>query len=223
MKVIIHSSVSLDGSLLGFAVDMRAHYRIVGSYGADVHLVGSNTAAAGLKMFFTRLPREKKSDFVRPTRDKSLPLWVIPDSKGKLLGKLHILRRFDLCRDIVILATRATPKKYLRYLKERDYVWHRAEKSRVDYRQALRWLAKEHAARTIITDTGKILNGILLDNGMVDEISLLVHPVLVGKKCYPLLGNAQKGAALRLKKCRPLAGGKTWLVYKVMKGHESST
>ena len=38
MKVIMHSSVSLDGSLLGFDVDMETHYRIVGSYKVDVPL-----------------------------------------------------------------------------------------------------------------------------------------------------------------------------------------
>lgn len=58
-KVILHSSVSLDGSLLGFAVDMNTHYQIVGSYKADVHLVGSNTAREGLKMFCPEIPRKR--------------------------------------------------------------------------------------------------------------------------------------------------------------------
>lgn len=90
-KVILHSSTSIDGSLLGFDVDMKSHYQIVGNYKADVHLIGSNTAEAGLKMFCPQIPAEEADDFIKPKRNKILPLWVIPDTKGKLKGLLHVL------------------------------------------------------------------------------------------------------------------------------------
>ena len=41
MKVIIHSSVSLDGSLLGFEIDIASHYKIESSYKADIHPIGT--------------------------------------------------------------------------------------------------------------------------------------------------------------------------------------
>lgn len=213
-KVILHSSISLDGSLLGFNVDMEAHYQIVGSYGADVHLIGSNTAKAGLKMFCPRIPKEGPGDFNRPKRDKTLPLWVIPDTKGCLKGVLHVLRRFDLCRDLLIVVSRNTPKGYIDYLKKRDYAFHAVAKKHVDYIGLFKFLAKEHRAKTILTDTGKILNCILLNKGLIDEISLLVHPVIVGNRRYPLLGDVNKNIRLRLIKNKIVNKDKAWLVYR---------
>jgi len=216
-KVILHSSISLDGSLLGFAVDMQAHYHIVGSYHADVHLVGSNTAKEGLKMFCPRIPEEKSGDFIRPKRDKSLPLWVIPDTKGQLKGVLHVLRGFDLCRDILIVVSGQTPKAYIEYLKKRDYAFHAVAKKHVDYADLFKFLVKEHEAKIILTDTGKILNCLLLNKGLIDEISLLVHPVMVGKKRYPLLGDATENIRLRLIKNKVAGKDKVWLVYKCLR------
>jgi len=213
-RVIIHSSVSLDGSLLGFAVDMNTHYGIVGSYRADVHLIGSNTAREGLKMFCPEIPPEEDGDFARPERDRKLPLWVIPDTRGKMKGLLHVLRRFELCRDILIVISRDTPEEYADYLRRRDYTRHVVEKS-VDYGELFRFLAEEYKAKKILTDTGKILNCILLNRGLVDEISLLVHPVIVGGRQYHLLEDAADNISLKLVKNEAMGGDKVWLVYRV--------
>jgi len=40
-EIIIHNSVSLDGSLTGFMPDMGVHYSIAGSYKHDARLIGS--------------------------------------------------------------------------------------------------------------------------------------------------------------------------------------
>ncbi len=214
-KVILHSSISLDGSLLGFDVDMQSHYQIVGKYKADVHLIGSNTARAGMEMFCHRIPREGKDDFIKPERDRALPLWVIPDTKAQLKGLLHVLRRFELCRDIVILVSQTTPKQYLDYLKKRNYSFHVMGKCRVDYSKTIQLLSRIYHAKTIITDTGKILNGLLLNKGLVDEISLLVHPIIVGRKQYPLLGDVHDPQKLQLVKMKRMNNNKLWMVYKV--------
>lgn len=215
-RVIIHSSVSLDGSLLGFAVDMNTHYGIVGSYQADVHLIGSNTAREGLKIFCPEIPPEEEGDFIRPERDRKLPLWVIPDTRGQMRGLLHVLRRFELCRDILIVISRDTPEEYADYLRRRDYACHVVEKS-VNYGALFRFLAEEYKAKKILTDTGRILNCILLNGGLVDEVSLLVHPVIVGGNQYPLLGGVADNIALSLVKNEAMGGEKVWLVYRVVK------
>jgi 2,5-diamino-6-(ribosylamino)-4(3H)-pyrimidinone 5'-phosphate reductase len=215
MKVIIHSSISLDGSLLGFDVDMAAHYRIAGGFKADIHLVGSNTAAEGLKLFYKKLPQERERDFSKPRANAKLPLWVIPDTGGKLKGKLHVLRQSGYCRDIAILTSSLTPKGYLRYLTERNYDWHYMGNRPIDYADVLQLLKTDYGARTILTDTGKTLNGILLNSGLVDEISLLVHPVIVGKGGFFLLDDVKAGIRLKLRKSRPFKG-KPWLLYQVL-------
>lgn len=213
-KVILHSSVSLDGSVIGFEVDMNTHYQIVGSYKADIHLIGSNTARAGLEMFYPRIPPEAADDFQRPQRDKKLPLWVIPDTRGQLKGTLHVLRRFELCRDILIIISRDTPKEYADYLRERDYACHVVKKT-VDYGKIIGFLSETYKAKKILTDTGKILNCILLNSGLIDEISLLIHPVIVGKKQYTLLSEVENNVNLSLVKKEAMGRDKIWLVYRV--------
>ncbi|MFH0800757.1 MAG: dihydrofolate reductase family protein [bacterium] len=214
-KVILHSSISLDGSVLGFDVDMEKHYQIVGSYKADIHLIGSNTIEAGIKMFCPQIPKEEKNDFIKPKRNRNLPLWIIPDTKGKLKGLHHIYRRFDLCRDIVVLVSRKTPKNYLNYLKERNYDYHIVGENHIDYKQALKLMVKQYNAKSVLTDTGKILNCILINNGLVDEISLLVHPVIVGKNQYTLFSQVNGNIKLELIATKKLSDNKIWLTYKV--------
>jgi 2,5-diamino-6-(ribosylamino)-4(3H)-pyrimidinone 5'-phosphate reductase len=215
LKVIVHNSVSLDGSLLGFAVDMTAHYRVAGGFRAGIHLVGSNTALAGLKLFHKKLPSEQEQDLCKPRARARLPLWVIPDSQGKLKGKLHVLRQSRLCRDAVILTTSATPKGYLRYLTERGYDWHYMGNGPINYGHAFEVLAREYRARVLLSDSGPMLNGILLNAGLVDEVSLLVHPFVVGAERLAMFAGVKNEVTLRLAKSRTVAG-KPWLLYRVI-------
>jgi len=43
-KVVIHNTISLDGSTTGFDANLEVHYGILGSYEPDAMIVGSNTA-----------------------------------------------------------------------------------------------------------------------------------------------------------------------------------
>lgn len=214
MKIVLHNSVSLDGSLLGFDADLAAHYRIAGGFKAGIHLVGSETALVGLKTFFRKLPAERESDLVKPDANPRLPLWVIPDTHGRLKNKLHVLRQAGYCRDVVILTASHTPKGYLHYLTERHYDWHYMGKRPVQYDHAFDVLAREYKARTLLVDAGKTLNGILLNAGLVDEISLLVHPALAGGGRFPLFADLKADGRLRLLKHKGVAG-KLWLHYRV--------
>lgn len=215
MKVIVHNSISLDGSLLGFAVDMAAHYRIARGFRAGIHLVGSNTALEGLKMFHKKLPSEQEKDLRKPKASARLPLWVIPDSEGKLKGKLHVLRHSGFCRDVAVLTTSSTPKGYLRYLTEREYDWHYMGNGPIDYAHAFAVLAREYRARVMMSDSGPTLNGILIDAGLVDEISLLVHPCIVSAARLAMFAGVKGEIALRLAKSRTIAG-KPWLLFRVI-------
>ena len=117
-KVILHNSVSLDESLTNFEPNMRLHYQIAGKYNADAHLIGSNTVKVGVELYGGDVPLEEKQDFAKPERSESLPYWVIPDTKGILKGLLHTCRRFEFCRDVILLVSEETPTEYITHLKE---------------------------------------------------------------------------------------------------------
>ena len=216
-KVIIHNSVSLDGSLTSFEPNMGLHYQIAGNYKPDAHLIGSNTVKVGIELYEEGVPAEEKSDFEKPERDKSLPLWVIPDTAGALKGLLHACRRFEYCRDVVVLISEETPEDYREYLRERNYDYHAVGKRHVDLKKSLEMLSAKYKVKTVLADTGRILGNLLLDQGLASELSLLIHPIIVGNKAYNIFGNINKSISLKLKKKETLGKGYVWLVYKVAK------
>ena len=220
--VILHNSISIDGSLSSFEPNMELHYRIAGMFKPDMHLIGSSTIAAGIALYGEGVPPEEASDFQKPKRNTSLPAWVLVDSKGRLEGLLHTCRRFDMCRDVIVLVSKKTSKRYLRYLDERCYPYHFLGDNSVDLRKALTLLSKDYHAKTILTDTGRILGNLLLNQDLVDQISLLIHPVIVGKKSYRMFDDIEKNHKITLVKCERLEKQYIWVVYNIKKKNSSS-
>lgn len=196
---------------------MPLHYQIAGWYHPDVHLIGSNTIKTGIELYGTGVPPEESSDFQKPKRDKKLPLWVIIDSKGTLEGLLHTCRRFEFCRNVVVFVSKKTSNRYLRYLDDRQYDYHCVGASSVDLEKALHLLSKKYQVKKVLTDTGRILGNLLLNQSLVDEISLLVHPVIVGKESYAIFDDIEKNLAVSLVKCKRVNLHYIWLVYQVKK------
>ena len=148
-KVIMHNSVSLDGSFINFEVNMGLHYQIAGKYKPDIHLIGSNTIKMGFEIYDEKIPLEEKSDFSIPNRDKNLPYWVIIDTKSSLQGLLHTLRRFEFCKDVIVLISEKTKQDYIQYLQERNYHYYLVGKDQVDFKKAFQFLSTDYKAKTI--------------------------------------------------------------------------
>jgi len=217
MKVVLHNSVSLDGSLTGFMPDMEIHYQLAGSFKADADLVGSNTIISGIELFGESIPTEEAHDFEKPIRDKSLPYWIIPDTKGKLQGMLHTCRRFEFCRDVILLVSDSTSDNYLRHLDERNYDYLVCGSVNVDFTKAFTLLTEKYQISTLLTDTGQVLGSLLLVQGLIDKISLLIHPVIIGKGCYPIFSSTGNQVSLSLIQSETHGKGLQWQVYEVNK------
>lgn len=211
-KVILHNSVSLDGSLTNFVPNMELHYTIAGKFDAEAHLIGSNTVKVGAELYGGPIPAEQKSDFVKPNRSESLPLWVIPDTKGTLRGILHTCRRFEFCRDVVIFVSEETPAEYIEHLEERNYSYHVVGKKHVNLERALRLLSEKYGVKTVLADTGRILGNLLLNQGLVTEISLLIHPIIVGATSYNIFSDINN-LKLKLLRSETLEKNYVWTVY----------
>ncbi len=213
-KVIVHNSISLDGSLTGFEPNMGLHYQIVGNYKPEIYLVGSNTIKIGSTLI-GKIPAEEEYDFKKPKKDSSLSYWVVPDTKGSLKGLLHYCRRYEFCKDIIVLVSNQTPVDYIKYLEARDYDYHIVGETHVDLPKALDFLSKEYSAKQILADSGRILSNLLIEQNLVSEISLLVHPTIVGNKAYHIFGNIIKAPKIRLRKKRIFPRDYLWLIYDV--------
>ena len=214
-KVIIHNSISLDGSLTNFEPNMGLHYKIAGRYNPDVHLIGSNTVKVGIELYEKGIPLEEETDYEKPERAKNLPYWVIPDTRGILKGVLHTCRRFEFCKNVIVLISESTPREYVEYLKERNYDHHVVGIEHVDLKKSLELLSSKYRVKKVLADTGRILGNLLLERGLASELSLLVHPVIVGRNAYNIFGNISKDTKLKLYKKEVFPKGYVWLNYKI--------
>ena len=178
-------------------------------------------------------PPEDKSAFLPPEVDPHdhRPLLVIPDSRGRI-RTWHYLKNLPYWRHFVALCTENTPKDYLKYLEERHIDCINAGEDRVDLREALEELNLRYGVKVVRVDAGGTLNGLLLRQGLVSEVSLLIYPSLVGGETpssifrapdLPALTSAQIAAgagtegviSLRLMGTERLKGDVLWLRYEI--------
>jgi 2,5-diamino-6-(ribosylamino)-4(3H)-pyrimidinone 5'-phosphate reductase len=168
-------------------------------------------------MFMPELPKETEADRQKPQIQKGdkRALWVIPDSRGRCKGLLHAIRSSGYAKDIIVLVSKKTQKSYLKYLADRQYDYHIIGSDHVDYRKALQLLTNKYKAKTIVTDTGGTLSNILLDMKLIDEISLLIAPILVGTVKKTIFQRLKSKSGLRIKRCEKAGKNLIHLVYKV--------
>lgn len=210
-QVVVHNSVSVDGSVTGFEPDLGQHYAAVGPLDVDANLIGSITMATGLDADTGEPEPDPGPDSDRPPRGREgLNRWFVVDSSARLHGRLHQLRAFPFLRDVVMLISDATPPVYVDYLTERRYDHFRCGEDRVDLPAALRWMAERYGVRRVSVDSGPILVTALLAQDLVDELSLLVHPLIAGAAGRRMFDGLEDRHDLRLLSA---AGGEAGVVH----------
>jgi 2,5-diamino-6-(ribosylamino)-4(3H)-pyrimidinone 5'-phosphate reductase len=219
-KLVIHNSISIDGSTTGFDANIEVHYKILSSYQPDAIIVGSNTAKTGTQFFCEKIPPEEESDFMKPEIQPDDPraYWLIADSKGILEGLMHVFRRSEFGKDVIVLVSEKTPEAYINYLKERNYDFIQTGADRVNIRQALEIANEKYGFELVVSDSGGILNSILLEHGLVEEISLILNPEIVGKNGANLFRTLEKsGIRLELLRNEIVEKKYVHLIYRVLK------
>jgi 2,5-diamino-6-(ribosylamino)-4(3H)-pyrimidinone 5'-phosphate reductase len=218
-RVTVHASISVDGSMTGFEPDLAAHYGAAAAIPADARLIGSVTMATGLDRDESAqggaaTPPSARQPLRSRPDDPSLPYWVVVDSTGRLHGRLDAVREFPPVRDVIVLVSRATPDSYLQYLADNRYRYLMAGDSRVALAKALSQLASVYGIEAVTVDSGPALLSALLDEHLVDEVSLLVHPVVVGAEGRHLFASS-RSCVLALLHSRADDAGRLLLRYLV--------
>jgi 2,5-diamino-6-(ribosylamino)-4(3H)-pyrimidinone 5'-phosphate reductase len=213
-ELVVHASVGVDAAMTGFVPDLGVHYSVVGDLACDAHLVGYTTMVTGLQMAEPSTDPQAED---RPTvgRDER-PWWFIVDSGGALRGSLHRLRAFPGLRDVGVLVAAETPQEYRSYLTTGGYATIEAGHSRVDLPAALAEMATRFGVRRVLVDSGPVLTTLLLDQGLVDEVSLVVHPVVVGSAGERLFAAARQPVRLERSGLSELADGLLHVRYRVL-------
>ncbi len=179
--VILYNAVSLDGRITGFNADVELYYELAAQLGVDAVLMGSSTVLKGFDVKPAETIQESKEVYKpreKNSEDKR-PLLVVPDSRGQIRIWGELLK-MPYIRDVLVLCSRSTPIEYLNFLEERYIDYLVVGYQKVDLEIALDELNTKFGVKKIRIDSGGILNGVLLREGLVDEVHLLIHPELVG-------------------------------------------
>jgi 2,5-diamino-6-(ribosylamino)-4(3H)-pyrimidinone 5'-phosphate reductase len=222
-RVILHNAVSIDGRVDWFTANVGKFYELAAAWHEDATLAGSDTL---LKAYpEEKIPPEEEEAFehTKSGAEDTRPLLVVPDSRGRIRRILPLLRHEPYWRDVVILCSSNTPPTYLGYLQKRKIQYIVAGSDYVNYERALDELNLHYGVKVVRVDSGGTLNGILLRAGLVSEVSLLIHPFLVGgtnaKSMFkaPELESASGIVPLKLVRFEQVADDLVWLRYGVTK------
>jgi len=217
--VVMHCQVSVDGRIDWLPIDPGMFYELAARWKEDATLAGTDTLLAAAEMF-----GEAESDQGDTVEGNGGPLLVVPDSRGRLKNWEALLRS-PYWRGGLALCTRTTPKEHLQYLGGVGVETLEFGDDRVDLPAALECLGERFGVKTVRVDSGGTLNGVLLRHGLVDEVSVLVSPYLVGgttvKSLYRAsdLTDSADVIGLRLTGVEELPDGVVWLRYAVL--HDS--
>lgn len=192
-RVILHIATSLDGRIRNFPADYELYYSLAAKWNPDAILFGSETVLAAVRENPSlEVPPEHEEMFTPPEGVLDpRPLIVIADSRGRVRC-WDAIRRWPYMRDLLAFCSSATPQEYLGYLAERKIASIVAGKNRIDMREALAELNRRYGVKTVRVDSGGTLNSVLLQAGVVDEVSVLIHPFLAGGNPDPTMFDPEK-------------------------------
>ncbi len=182
-RIILHNAIGADGSIDGFMSDIKLFYETAGSFQEDATLAGNDALLAAFI-------DETGGEVRRTDSAGSRPLLVVPDSRGHI-HDWPTLRRAPLPARVAVLCSRATPDEYLDSLRELNIDYVVTEDDRVDLPAALDELTALYDIKVVRVESSGTLNGALLSLGLVDEVSFLLSPCLVGSETVRTMFRSQ--------------------------------
>jgi riboflavin biosynthesis pyrimidine reductase len=223
--VICHMASSVDGRILpsrwrphGIGGDLyerlhtqfEAHAWLIGRVTGQEFAKASSYASSTSDQF----PREPWFT----TRDATT-FAVVLDAHGKIAWG-----RSDIGGDpIVVVLTKTVSDAHLAGLRADNVSYFFAGETSIDLGFALEFLCSKFGVQRLLLEGGGVVNGSFLRAGLIDEVSLIIRPVVDGAAGAPCVfdsssGDANTAAPVREMKllgneCMP--DGSVWLRYRL--------
>jgi|SRR3954452_22560741 2,5-diamino-6-(ribosylamino)-4(3H)-pyrimidinone 5'-phosphate reductase len=225
-RVICHMMTSIDGRIVTdgwpLAPEGRRQYeQIHASYAPDGWLCGRVT----MEQHFAQGTRSKaevarehhgaaRADFRAPGQHRSFAFAI--DGKGKLAWATN-----DLDGDhVVAILSERVSDEYLASLRERGVSYLLAGGREIDLSLALTKIGAQFGVRTLMLEGGGSINGGMLRAGLIDEVSVLVGPVVDGRvgtaALFDVEGDGVQPWRLALEAVERRADDTLWLRYRVV-------
>jgi riboflavin biosynthesis pyrimidine reductase len=223
--VICHMAASIDGRILpsrwrpkGLRTDLfeRVHEQL----GGEAWLVGRVTGQefARAKTYPAEAPAALPREPWIARRDAAA-YGVVLDAEGKIAWG-----RADIGGDpIVVVLTDQVSDAHLTGLRADGVSYIFAGETSLDLARALDILNQELGVERLLLEGGGVANGAFLRAGLVDEISLIVMPVIDGAAGAPSIFDSTPAeadhpaplAAMQLLSSEQLGDGAIWLRYAI--------
>jgi 2,5-diamino-6-(ribosylamino)-4(3H)-pyrimidinone 5'-phosphate reductase len=165
MHVVAQLAVSLDGVASGFDVDLARFYALASLWQEDVTLVGADTILA------------QESDVLAAPRRGPRPegpLLAVVDSRARV-HSWNSLRDLGYWSDVLALYADQTPPRPSDATTRELITGY----NQVDLAETLAVLGRRGTQTVRVDSSGALLRA-CLELDLVDELAVLVHPVLVG-------------------------------------------
>jgi riboflavin biosynthesis pyrimidine reductase len=224
--VICHMCTTIDGKILvdrwgtlpGGSNGAKLFESTADRFGIGAWLVGTTT----MREFSgrgQRLPRGQKIDRGDHVADPKARRFAIgADAKGVLR-----FQKPDVEGDhVVLLVSERVSNGYLAHLQNAGVSYLFCGRDRVDLRVALDKLRRIFGIKKLMLEGGGTFNGAMLAEGLIDEISQVIVPVVDGGKditgVFDIPGRPPPKVAAKLRVIRhqSLRGGAQWFRYRVL-------
>lgn len=182
MKITCFMMMSLDGRIDCAMTEKingsKEYYDILADYNFDSYLTGKVTA----KMHYASgdyLPNDKKSigcEDVYITGNKK-HYAIITDTIGSLKWDSNKIDNDEL---LIILSQKASIE-YLNYLKSLNISYIACGKDKIDLKRAMTILNDKFNINSLGILGGGNINGSFLENGLIDEVCVLIGPGIDGR------------------------------------------
>ncbi|MEU5884036.1 dihydrofolate reductase family protein [Spirillospora sp. NPDC047279] len=203
--LVVHVAVSLDGATTGFQPDIERFYELAAGWHEDATLTGADTILA---------QEAALADARGPGPAKDGPLLIVVDGKGRV-SQWESLRNAGHWSDVLALHTDTTPPPPDGNSVRELVIGN----ERVDLPAAMTAIGTLGGINIVRVDSGGALTGALLQAGLIDEVSLLVHPLLAGSKGTQTWYGSQPCVIDRLERIasQSFDDGLVWLRYRLPK------
>lgn len=184
-KVIVHMYVSVDGKFKG-----QEGSPALGEYYAKSLFDLSNANANGSTTLIEAAAPQKPDlssytgegiEYEDWIPDIKADTWVVAiDRKGKVGWESPYWTYGPIKMRVVEVVTKQAPKAYLEFLRAKQIPYIVAGEDEFDLEEILVKVKKYFKIDPLVVSGGAITNGLFLNAGLVDEISLVVTPNVSG-------------------------------------------
>lgn len=223
--VICHMASSVDGRILPsrwrpLGIEGDLYERLHTQFAAQAWLIGRVTGQEFAKA--TVYPNNTSKPLPREpwlARHGASTYAVVLDAQGKIAWG-----RSDIGGDpILVVLTEAVSDAHLAGLRADKVSYFFAGETSIDLARALDFLNREVGVERLLLEGGGVVNGSFLRTGLIDEVSVIVWPVVDGAAGAPCVfdstredaGQAAPLRAMQLLHAESMSDGSVWLRYRL--------